>query len=117
MKKLTVVILVLMSVTVNLWSKEIKKEDVMQCTNMALAEENYVEACKMATQDNKYELFSRERAVQGMKIKMFCRCIFETFNVRLWADKNCGYEGRYYLLRGMSFDNENVQSYCGHLRP
>ena len=117
MKKLTVLILVLLSITVNLFSKEIKKEEVMQCKDMALAEENYVEACKVATQSNKYELFSKERMIEGMKVKIFCRCIFETFNVRMWADEKCGFDGRYSLLREMSFDNENVQTYCGHLRP
>lgn len=118
MKKLTVLILVLLSITVNLFSKEIKKEEVMQCNDMALAEEKYVEACRLVTQNNTTaEFLSNKRLIEETKTKMFCRCIFETFNVRLWADKNCEFNGLYSLLREMSFYNENVQTYCGHLRP
>jgi len=83
--------------------------DEMACQNLELSEKNYIAACKSLTtnQENKPDVV----------VKTFCRCIFRTFNVRIWADKHCEYDGYMKLIWEMIRDDMNVQQYCGFLRP
>ncbi len=96
----------------NLFGKD--KKNNLRCKNLVLSEKSFIDKCStLVTPSQQYE----NDLAEEIKTKTFCRCIFRTFNVRLWADKKCSYYKAGNSIMVLANYNVYVQESCGYLKP